>query len=115
MAWSEIPLDTTPDQEFVVTVDVDGENIPLMLHLRYNTEGQFWRMDVSDGRSGDMLISNVPMVTGERLAADILGQFEYLGIGSALIVPMTDCAESDSPNFFNLGTDFVLVWGKEEA
>ena len=51
MAWNEIPLDPTPDQEFRVTVAVGDENKPLVIRLRYNTEGEFWRMDVSDGNT----------------------------------------------------------------
>ena len=64
MSWHVIPLDTTPDQEFFVSVDVGGRNVYLLLHLRYNTEGRFWKMDVSDGTTREMLISGVPLVTG---------------------------------------------------
>lgn len=112
MAWYEIPLDATPDQEISVTVSVGENNIPLTLRLRYNTEGEFWRMDVTD-KAGKMLLSNVPMLVGENQAADILRQFAYLGIGSAIILPLTDARSSDSPDFINLSTDFVLVWGDD--
>ena len=113
MAWYEIPLDTTPDQEFSVTVSVGDENIPLILHLRYNTEGEYWRMDISN-KTGKMLIAIVPMLTGQGMSCDILRQFGYMGIGSAIILPVTDERDSDSPNIINLGTDFVLIWGKED-
>lgn len=109
----QIPLDATPDQEIQVTVDVDEENIPLILHIRFNTEGDFWHMDVSDGKTGDMLISNVPFVTGERLAADMLKQFSHFGIGSAKIVAVTDSTDENIPGILDLGSDFVLLWGTE--
>ena len=111
MAWNEIPLDTTPDQEIHITVEVNKENIPLILRLRYNTEGEFWRMDVSDGTTAKMLVSNVPLLTGEYPAANLLRQFEHIGIGAAMIVKATEQTERDIPGISDLGTDFVLVWG----
>ena len=114
MAWFEIPLDSDVDQEFDVTVEVGEENVDMTLHLRYNTEGDFWKMDISDGNTGDMLVSNVPLLTGYSFSADMLRQFGYVGIGSAMVVKMTDTADGDFPNIDNLGTDYVLVWGKED-
>lgn len=111
MAWNVIPLDNTPDQEFNVTVDVDGISIPLFLHLRFNTEGQFWHMDIADGRDHKMLVSGIPMLTGEYPAADLLQQFQHIGIGSAVIVENTDQTEDENPGMFDLGTDFLLLWG----
>lgn len=115
MAWHVIPLDTTPDQEFYVSVDVNGRNVYLYLHIRYNTEGNFWKMDVSDGTTREMLISGVPLVTGLRPSADLMKQFHHFGIGSALIVPNTNASEYDIPGFFDLGTDFLLVWGDRDG
>lgn len=114
MAWYEIPLDTTPDNEFGVTVEANEENIALMLHVRYNSEGDFWSMDVRDGNSGEMLLAGVPLLTGEYPSADILRQFGYIGIGSAIVVKVSDAAEGDYPGIENLGTDYVLVWGSED-
>lgn len=111
MAWHQIPLDTTPDQEFHITVEANGQNIPLILHLRYNTEGLFWKMDVSDGKTGKMLICGVPLVTGEYPAADILRPFAYLGIGSAMVLNVTEMTAGNIPGLFDLGTDFILIWG----
>ncbi len=111
MAWHEIPLDTTPDQEFNVSVDVNGKNVYLRLHLRYNTEGEFWKMDVSDGRTWEMLIAGVPLLTGEYPSADLMKQFKHLGLGTALIVRNTDAVEHDIPDLTDLGSDFLLIWG----
>lgn len=114
MAWYEIPVDPYPDQQFSVNVVVDDENVALILRLRYNTEGDFWHMDVSDGNTGEMLISNAPLLTGEYPGADLMRQFEYVGLGSALVIKATDTADGDYPNQENLGTDYVLVWGSLE-
>lgn len=115
MAWNEIPLDCTPDQEFRVTVNVNDENIPLLIRIRYNTEGEFWHMDITDGNSAEMLIANVPLVTGEYPSADLLRQFQHLGLGTAVILPMTAKTLRDRPGLSDLGTDFILVWGTEDV
>lgn len=115
MAWHEIPLDTYPDQEFSITVEVNDMNIPLIMRLRYNTEGDFWHMDVSDGVTGEMLISNIPLVTGEYPAADILRQFEHIGIGQAVVLAVTDNTAGEIPGLSDLGTDFVLLWGSDDV
>ena len=114
MAWHEIPLSPLPDQQFSVTVDVRGENVPLTLRLRFNTEGSFWRMDISNSRTGEMYLSGLPLVTGEYPAADRLAQFQHLGIGSVIILKNSENTDGDFPGIDDLGTDFLLVWGCEE-
>ena len=114
MAWNDIPIDPGEDQQFNITVEVGEENVSLILHLSYNTEGDFWRMDVSSADTEEMLISGVSLLTSEFPAADILEQFEYIGIGQAIVLKMTDDAEGDFPNLENIDTDYVLFWGKEE-
>ena len=42
-------------------------------------------------------------------------KFQHLGLGTAIILPMTDKALSDRPGLSDLGTDFVLVWGSEDV
>ena len=109
--WNIVPLDTYPNKIIHVTVKTQNNvNKQLIFHLRYNTEGRFWRMDVSDYKN-NMLISGVPLITGEYPAANILKQFDYLGIGSAVVLRMTDDQDKDIPDLTNLGTDFVLAWG----
>lgn len=113
MAWNIVPLDSYPDQEIHVTVTAGGSNIPLILHIRYNTEGEYWRMDISD-RGGDMLLSGVPLFTGEYPTADLLRQFGHLGIGSLMILGGTDEADGERPGPGDLGSDYILLWGDGE-
>ena len=115
MGWYEIPLEATDDQQFNISLEVNGGSVYLNMHLRYNTEGDFWHMDISKPDNGEMLISNVPMLTGEYPSADLLSQFQHLGIGSAIIVKATDDIKEDYPNFDQLGTDFVLFWGSGDV
>ena len=110
MAWYTVPLDTTPEQEIDITLDMGDEALDLTLHLTYNTEGDFWRMDIRRQEDDEILIANLPMLTGEYPAADLLGQFQYLGIGSAVILKLSDDVISDYPDLESFGTEFALFW-----
>ena len=111
MPWNIIPISNAPDMEYVLSVPIGKTNVPLKIRLRYNDEGGFWFLSVKDGTTNRMLIDAVPLVTGERPAGNLLKQYQYLGIGSAMIVPVTDLPPTDCPDYENLGTEFVLVWG----
>lgn len=110
MAYKIIPLTPNANQSLTCTLPVDGKNITLNFTFRYNAVGGYWFMSVTDARSKVMLLDAVPIVTGEFPAADLLGQYTYLGIGSAIIVPKSSL-ETSIPNENNLGSDYVLVWG----
>lgn len=105
-----IPLTTDPNQNFTCTVPVDAQNITLFFVFRYNTEAQYWFMSVSNATTGQILLDSIPLLTGEYPSADLLGQYTYLGIGSATIVK-TGTLPGDTPNDTNLGSEYVLVWG----
>jgi len=102
----QIPLTPSPNQTFTSTIPVDGEKLKLFFFLRYNTEQKCWEMDLKDSDNQD-LIHSLPLVCGLNL----LEQYSYLNIGSAYIVKLNPNLMEDNPNEFNLGKDFVLVWG----
>jgi hypothetical protein len=105
MALYEIPLTNDPDQTLAVTVPIGGVNINLRLRVRFNTQANYWWMTVADIK-GNVLADAIPLLSG----GDILGQFQYLGLGSAYVVNMGNSI-MDSPDSTNLGTDFRLWWG----
>jgi hypothetical protein len=109
MSYKIVPLIPNANQSFTCTLPVDSKNITLAFTFTYNFMAEYWFMSVTDVKKNLMLLDAVPLVTGEYPAADILGQYAYLGIGSALIVP-TSSLTRDTPDFSNLGTEFVLVW-----
>ena len=111
MAWKVIPLEPEPDQEFHVVVEVGGENVALLIRLRYNTEGRCWFMTITDPSDGVVQVDSIPLVTGEYPAADFMRQYNHLGLGSAIILPVSDVPPTEIPDLFNLGTEFVLCWG----
>lgn len=101
-----IPLDSSPDQSITCTVPVNGKNVILDIRCRYNTEGNFWSMSVSDSVSGKKFLESIPLVCG----VDILGQYQHLEIGSCFLIK-TGNTSLDMPDDKTLGSDFVLVWG----
>jgi hypothetical protein len=110
MAFKIVPLVPNINQSFNCTLPIDSKNLTLAFTFIYNAVGNYWFMSVTDTRTNTLLLDAVPLIRGEYPAADILGQYGYLGIGSALIVP-TSSLGTDIPHELDLGTEYVLVWG----
>ena len=111
MAYHKIPISPNLDQTFNVAIDVNGVVLGFDLRLTYNFEGHFWKLDIMDGITKEMILSNVPLVTGNYPAHNILRQFRHLGIGELYVISATDDVDEDRPTGKDLGTDFYLVWG----
>lgn len=105
-----IPLTSDPDQVFKITIPVDGKNLKLKLRVKFNTAANYWTMSIYDAASNELILESIPLLTGAYPAGDILGQYRYLGLGSATIINTGD-STMDSPDSTNLGTDFLLAWG----
>ncbi|HBC94305.1 MAG TPA: hypothetical protein DCZ10_15760 [Pelotomaculum sp.] len=107
MSYYTIPLTSDPSQNFTCTIPVDGRNITLRFRINYNDIAGYWWMSITDS-SGALLIDSLPLLTGQN----ILGQYQYLGIGSAYLY--NNGSSEDNPDNTNLGTDFLLIWGDSE-
>lgn len=102
-----IPLTTAPNQKFMVPLNIDGGVMDIYFDpLRYNEIAKYWVATLKDS-TGNIVLDSVPFITGINL----LQQFAYLGIGSAVIVNASNVKAPDFPNSLNLGTDFYLLWG----
>lgn len=106
-----IPLSVDPNQTFNCTVPIDGKNRPLSFQLRYNSIAEYWNLTVIDARTKETLIDALPIMVGEYPAANLLEQFGYLELGSAVIVKEGDLQGAENPDDTNLGTEYYLVWG----
>lgn len=106
-----IPLRPEPNQTFRCTIPVDGKNLPLQIGLRFNQQARYWTMSVRNGTDGNLLVDNIPVITGEYPAANLLAPYSYLHIGSAVVVPVGVGSGYPEPGMDNLGTSFALVWG----
>nr|DAV88030.1 MAG TPA: hypothetical protein [Caudoviricetes sp.] len=110
MAYCVIPLTTMPysTQTFKLTLEGGARNINIKLYLRYNDLYGNWNAAIYDNSTGKLLIDMLPLVCG----VDLLGQFQYMDIGHAYIVPV-DNTDLMMPDNNTLGTTFKLVWGDD--
>lgn len=92
MTSFEIPLSAGP-QRFSLPLN----GIDYGFTLYWNTISQNWVLDI-DGDDGQPVAHGLPLLTGTSL----LDQFEYLGIGGALVV-QTDSNLDAVPGFDELG------------
>lgn len=110
MAYKIIPLNTDPNQSFECTLPVGEENLSFIFKVVYNEKGKYWFFSISDANTLEMILDSIPLVAADTYGIDILEQYEYLKIGSAYVMKVSQ-VEADYPDAVNLGTDFVLVWG----
>ena len=110
MADQIIPLTNSPNQAFTVSLAVDGGTKLLTFNLHFAEKAGYWVMSVTDALTGVLLLGSIPLITGAYPNGNLIGQFAYLGIGSAYL-PNVSGSQMDYPDDTNLGTDFVLVWG----
>lgn len=101
-----VPLTVNPNQYFTSTIPVDGKKLKFNFFLRFNTEANYWVLDISDSKNNSLIVS-LNLICGVNL----LEQYSYLEIGSAYIVKIDKSISDDIPNEYNLGTDFILLWG----
>jgi hypothetical protein len=107
MAMQIVPL-TSNNQTFNCQLSIDGTNKTFIFSITYNTPGGYWFMSISDS-NGVMLLDSIPLLVSDFPAADLLGQYTYLKIGSAAVVPTSTLSTSVLDDT-NLGSDYVLVW-----
>ena len=108
MAQQTIPLDSSPNQTWQVSVNINGVVVTFFVTVSYNEIAKYWVMEISDSNQ-NLLLSDVPLVTG----LDLLRQYQYLVIGSLYLLPVGQQSE-DYPNSTNLGTAFILIWADNQ-
>lgn len=104
-----VPVTNSPNQTFTSTIPVNDKKLKLRFFIRYNTEQKCWMMNLSN-EEGNVLVSSIPLVCG----LNSLEQQSYMNIGSAYVVKLDDNIRRDRPNEFDLGINFILVWGDNE-
>lgn len=110
MKWQIIPVDESPDCRRNVLVEIGGERRTLAMRLRFNPIGGYWTMDIADADTGAALLCGVPLVGGAYPAANLLRQYEHLGLGAATLAPLSK-THADRPGPDDLATAFALCWG----
>lgn len=99
-----VPLRNVPE-DFGITLS--GRELRLVNKWNDSPEGG-WLLDIFDATTSAPIICGLPMVTG----ADLLEQYEYLGLNGKLIV-FTDGDETATPTLNNLGVESNLYYKTE--
>jgi hypothetical protein len=99
MAIYEIPL--TPEAQ---TFTIDLADVTYIVSLFWCDASSCWIINLADSQGVD-IVTGIPLVTG----SDLLGQYQYLGIGGSLIA-FTDGDSSAVPTYENLGTSSHLYF-----
>ncbi len=103
-----IPLTNAPNQSISTSLSVNGSVLRLQLFIYFNEMSQYWVLDISDS-AGNLLVQDVPLLTGTWPAGNLLAQYGYLNIGSAYIINLGQ-TPNDYPNSTELGNNFLLLW-----
>jgi hypothetical protein len=103
-----IPLTSSPNQSFAVTLQVDGAALTLNLAINWSEMAGYWVISISNS-AGVLLLDSIPLITGWYPGGNILAQYGYLAIGSAFLINQ-GTSESDYPGRNDLGTNFQLLW-----
>jgi hypothetical protein len=111
MATVVIPLTSDPNQTFKAKVPIGGDNVSLTYEVSYNEVAGCWLMAIL--KDGAPLLASLPLIPGDWPAENILGQYEYLGIGGAYIVPASQSPQEEWPGADTLGGGWLLVWSDE--
>lgn len=106
-----IPTPESLNERQTVTVEVDGIKRRLQLRFRYFETLSIWHMSIYNPDTGACMAESIPVLSGLYPAADLLGPYGSLGIGSACIMPLVKSPTTENPSKTNFGTEFALVWG----
>lgn len=103
---TQIPLSVDPNQTFTATIYGDKHNLNLAFTMSWNDIAGYWVMGISDPVTNSPFIENIPLLPNRNL----LGQYQYLGIGLAASLLNIGDQSIELPDSTNLGTNFALYW-----
>ncbi|MGG3012301.1 hypothetical protein ABEO98_22805 [Brevibacillus parabrevis] len=109
MAITYLPITPGMNQSFTCTLPVDDKNITLDFTLTYNEPAGYWFMSIRKNDTGVLLIDALPLLNGEYPSANLLKQYSYLAIGSAVIISKS--GKDSTPTFDSLGREHFVAWG----
>lgn len=112
MAYRQLPVDSSPNQNFNCTFVVDDQTVTWNFNFNYSEVAEYWVMDIKDGDI--YLLSSIPLVPGDYPAANLLQQYKYKKMGSAYLINVSGTSEQ-WPSSSTLGTDWLLIWGDTNA
>lgn len=105
-----IILTNQPNQNFQITLEINGVNTTFQFAIRWNPVAGYWVMTIRGMATGEVLVDSIPLVTGGgNLTLNILRPYDYLNIGKAYLISKVSYPKSEYPKEDNMN-EFVLVW-----
>lgn len=80
-----IPLSNAPNQSLQVTLPTANGSLTLNLQVSFNEVGLWWVMQIYD-QSFNIILSDVPLLTGYWPGANILAPYAYTNCGTWYII-----------------------------
>lgn len=99
-----VPLENVP-QRF----DISIGGAQLAIESKFNTMLNSWVLSFFYANSGEVIVTNMPMVTG----VDLFGQLKYLNVFSGELIVYTDGDDFAVPTEENLGQEANLFYVTE--
>ena len=94
-----------------LVISPNGRMVTLRLEIRYLEKVDKWFLSIMDAATGASLIQYIPLVSSEEDALnDLLAQFGYKRIGSALVAPHSNEDLGKDPAKDTLDR-FGIAWG----
>jgi hypothetical protein len=108
MADQVIKITSSRNQTFTANLTVDGSTLTLTITLIFAEMSNYWVMSIYN-MGGTLLVDSIPLIAGYFPANNLLGAYEYLHIGSAYLVNISNTGE-EYPSQGTLATDWQLIW-----
>lgn len=110
----KIPVSNYPNQTFVCSIPINGQNKELRFKLWYNYEAEYWLMSIEDYKTGKDLFNNIPLLSSKGKFFDILCQLGYKEIGKCFMLPIQDDGKSQASDL-TLGDIYYMIWGDNDG
>lgn len=114
MAIYKINLKNLANQSFLLSIVLFGQSRVFNVSLSYREVCGYWTMTLADWETKEILLRNIPLVTGKRLdgAGNCLHQFAHKKLGKFGLAKNTE-ETTDYPNDKNMQTNFALFWSDD--
>ena len=109
-----LPITNDPRQVFTLDMEIDGEPFHARMEIRYLPAPECWVITVWDDSSGELMISQIPLICSCGQVNDMFRPFRHLrdgrGLGSLFVIRDTDEPSTPDPAEGNL-TAFRILFG----
>ncbi|MBO7662355.1 MAG: hypothetical protein J6U01_03195 [Clostridia bacterium] len=109
-----LPLTEDPRQVFSLDLMLEGEPFQARIELRYFPAPDQWMLSLWDHASGELLVSQIPLICSLGEVNDLFAPFAHLrggkGLGSLWVMRAAEAPDTPDPAEFTL-KQFNLLWG----